>query len=254
MNPSNAIVEFRGVRKRFGRLEALCSVDCSIPTGKITALVGDNGAGKTTLTKIICGVHRPDEGEFLFGGKPTRWRNPEEARKHGIETVYQDLALVDQLSVGRNFFLGKEPSAWGFMNRQQMNQDALAGVAELGIQLRDAEEPVGRLSGGQRKSIAIARSLYFHPRLLILDEPTAALSIKESRVVLQHVAHVREQGIPVIFITHNIHLIYPIADRFLLLDQGRKLCEIDKSVASPDELIDAIVQGQPILSSSDHDS
>ena len=246
MSDQSPIVEFRGVRKRFGRLEALQGVDCAIPRGKITALVGDNGAGKSTLVKIICGAHRPTAGQFIFEGRQVSWANPEEARRNGIETVYQDLALVDQLSVGRNFFLGKEPRRRGLLDHQRMNQDALVGVAELGIKLDDPSRPVGHLSGGQRKSIAIARSLYFQPKLLILDEPTAALSIKESRIVLDHVAEVRQRGIPVIFITHNIHLIYPIADRFLLLDQGRKLCEVDKADATPEELIDAIVYGQPV--------
>ena len=251
MSSRQPIVEFRQVKKRFGNVEALRGISCDIPSGKVTALVGDNGAGKSTLIKIICGVHPPDTGEFCFEGQPAHWNNPDEARKAGVETVYQDLALVDSLSISRNFFLGKEPrrgGRFGPLDRDRMRKEALAGIASLGITLDDADRSVAKLSGGQRKSIAIARSLHFQPRLLILDEPTAALSIKESNIVLEHVAEVRERGISVIFISHNLHLIYPVADRFLVLDQGKILADVDKRAVSPEDLIEAIIHSQPIQS------
>ena len=247
MSAHGTIVEFRDVHKRFGNVQALRGVNCKIASGKVTALVGDNGAGKSTFIKIICGVHPPDSGQFLFRGQKAHWQSPDEARQAGVETVYQDLALVDSLSISRNFFLGKELRRWGRfgpLDHRRMNQDALQGVASLGIKLEDAERTVAKLSGGQRKSIAIARSLYFQPNLLVLDEPTAALSIKESQIVLEHVDEVRSRGISVIFISHNIHLIYPLADRFLLLDQGKVLLEVDKHDVTPQDLIDAIVNGQ----------
>ena len=240
------IVELIDVHKKFGNVQALSNISCKIPRGKVTALVGDNGAGKSTFIKIICGVHLPDSGKFRFQGEEVRWQSPDESRVAGVETVYQDLALVNSLSISRNFFLGKALHKWGRfgpLDRQRMNRDALEGVASLGITLEDADRSVAKLSGGQRKSIAIARSLYFQPKLLVLDEPTAALSIKESQIVLEHVEEVRDRGISVIFISHNIHLIYPLADRFLLLDQGKVLGDVEKHDVSPQDLIDAIVHG-----------
>ena len=244
MSQQKAIVEFSGVWKRFGQVTALQDVSCSFTAGQITALVGDNGAGKSTVVKTICGVFAPDDGVFTFEGQPAHWHSPDDARRAGVETVYQDLALVDCLSVARNFFLGKEPRRFrGFpwLDHVKMRRDALAGVAELGVNLASADQPVERLSGGQRKSIAIARSLYFQPKLLILDEPTAALSIKESRSVLDHVRAVKSRGISVIFITHNIHLVYPIADRFLVLDQGQKIAEVEKEEVTPEDLIEVVL-------------
>ena len=246
MSYYDSIVEFEDVHKKFGNVHALRGVNCKIPRGKVTALVGDNGAGKSTFIKIICGVHPPDTGEFKFQGKTTHWQSPDEARLAGVETVYQDLALVNSLSISRNFFLGKELHKWGRfgpLDHHRMNQDALQGIASLGITLEDADRSVAKLSGGQRKSIAIARSLYFQPQLLVLDEPTAALSIKESQIVLEHVEEVRERGISVIFISHNIHLIYPLADRFLILEQGKVLGDVEKNDVAPQDLIDAIVHG-----------
>lgn len=244
---SAPIVELIDVKKRFGRVNALRGVNCKFYRGQITALVGDNGAGKSTLTKILCGVYPPTKGRFIFDGQDRHWTNPVEAREAGIETVYQDLALVESMSIARNFFLGKEiKKGLGILDHKKMAEVALKGVRDLGIELPDANRNVQFLSGGQRKSIAIARSLHFKPKLLILDEPTAALSIKESNIVLRHVEEVRERGIPVIFITHNIHLIYPIADRFILLEQGQKIGDVDKDEVTPDQLIESIVTGKEI--------
>ena len=162
----------------------------SIPQGKVTALVGDNGAGKSTLIKIVCGVHPPDEGELYFNGEQVDWNDPNDARSAGVEIVYQDLALVDSLSIARNFYLGKELRCWGRwgpLDKKGMRREALERIAGLGILLEDADRSIAKLSGGQRKSIAFARSLHFQPRMPILDEPTAALSIKESNIVSEHV-------------------------------------------------------------------
>ena len=249
MSEQQPVVEFHNVSKRFGNVAALSDICCKIPRGKVTALVGDNGAGKSTLVKIICGVHPPDKGEFHFGGQSVHWDNPDEARSAGVETVYQDLALVDSLSIARNFFLGKElrrGGRFGPLDHRRMRSEALEAISSLGITLNDADRSVAKLSGGQRKSIAIARSLHFQPNLLILDEPTAALSIKESNIVLEHVAEVRERGISVIFISHNLHLIFPVADRFLVLDQGQVLADVEKTKVTPDDLIEAIVHSKHI--------
>jgi simple sugar transport system ATP-binding protein len=249
--PPTPIVALTNVTKRYGHVEVLKGVTCKMYKGQITALVGDNGAGKSTLIKIICGVHQADTGEVIFDGSPTRWKSPEEARRNGIETVYQDLALVDSMSIARNFFLAKEPlknKLLGILDREKMGRDALEAIRTLGISLNDPNKLVSDLSGGERKSIAIARSLYFKPKLLILDEPTAALSIRESRIVLEHVQAVKNMGISVIFIGHNIHHVYPIADRCIILDRGQIIGDVEKTQVTVDDVINAIVTGQKLTS------
>jgi simple sugar transport system ATP-binding protein len=243
------IVEFRDVHKNYGHVTVLRGVSCTMFQGEVTALVGDNGAGKSTLIKIICGAHQQDSGQLFFEGRETRWNNPVEARQAGVETVYQDLALVDSLSIARNFFLGKEPLRNGWLktlDQPKMQADALAAIRELGIELKNPRRLVSDLSGGERKSIAIARSLYFRPKLLILDEPIAALSIKESKIVLDHLEEVKARGIPVIFITHNVHQVYSIADRFILLERGCILAEVEKERTTAEELIEAVISGRVI--------
>lgn len=254
MNPEKkTIVELNHIQKRYDFVEVLQDISCKIYDGQITALVGDNGAGKSTLIKIICGAHKPDAGELIFDGKATLWSSPDQARSEGVETVYQDLALVDSMSITRNFFLAKEKlrnPLLQTLDMPTMAVDALAAVRNLGIDLKDADKLVCDLSGGERKSIAIARSLYFKPKLLILDEPTAALSIKESRIVLEHVHAVKEKGIPVIFISHNIHHVYEIADRFIVLDHGRIIGDAAKTDVTPDDLIHAVVTGTELAHSA----
>ncbi|MBI4584645.1 MAG: sugar ABC transporter ATP-binding protein [Planctomycetes bacterium] len=243
------IVQLKHVRKQFGHHEVLRSVDVNFDQGRITALVGDNGAGKSTLIKIVCGVFSPDGGQVIFDGRPVRWHNPDEARRAGIETVYQDLALIDTLSVSRNFFLAKEPCRDGFphlLDQRKMDDEALAAIRDLGIDLQDPSRPVGTLSGGQRKSIAIARSLYFKPKLLVLDEPTAALSIKESRIVNEHVQAVKEKGISVIYITHNLYPVFSIADRFVVLERGEVIVDVERTEVTPEMLIEAVVTGRRV--------
>ncbi|CAN5730722.1 ATP-binding cassette domain-containing protein [soil metagenome] len=217
-------VELRNVSKYFGNVVALGDVSIDAHYGEVHCLLGDNGAGKSTLIKIISGVFKSDKGEMLVDGQPVRFSSPREALDHGIATVYQDLAMIPLMSISRNFFLGTEPlTGWGPFRRfdlkhaDRVTRDELS---KMGIHVRDTDQPVGTLSGGERQSVAIARAVYHGAKVLILDEPTAALGVKEAGVVLRYVAQARARGIAVILITHNVHHAYPIADRFTLLNRG----------------------------------
>jgi len=223
-NNRDSAVELRNVSKFFGNVTALDDVSIDVHYGEVHCLLGDNGAGKSTLIKIISGVFKPDRGELLVDGQQVRFSSPRESLDHGIATVYQDLAMIPLMSISRNFFLGTEPlTGWGPLRRfdlkhaDQVTRDELS---KMGIYVRDTDQPVGTLSGGERQSVAIARAVYHGAKVLILDEPTAALGVKEAGVVLRYVAQARARGIAVILITHNVHHAYPIADRFTILNRG----------------------------------
>jgi simple sugar transport system ATP-binding protein len=235
-----ALLEVRAVGKYFGSVIALKDISTAVRPGEITCVLGDNGAGKSTLIKILSGVHRPDEGEYLIDGTPRRLANPREALDLGIATVYQDLAMIPLMSVWRNFFLGSEPTRGrGPLRRfdvRAARATARRELAEMGIDIRDLDQPVGTLSGGERQSVAIARAVHFGARVLILDEPTSALGVKQAGVVLRYVVQARDRGLGVIFITHNPHHAFPVGDRFLLLNRGRSLGDFAKDEISQDEL------------------
>ena len=237
---SAPLLEIRNVSKTFGTVISLAGVSTTVRAGEVTCVLGDNGAGKSTLIKILSGVHRPDAGELLLDGRPVTLPNPRSALDAGIATVYQDLAMVPLMAVWRNFFLGSEPTkGWGpfrRFDRQQAIDTTRRELAGMGIDIRDPEQPVGTLSGGERQSVAIARAVHFGARLLILDEPTSALGVKQAGVVLRYIAAARDRGLGVIFITHNPHHAYPIGDRFLLLNRGRSLGDLAKSDVSLAEL------------------
>jgi len=203
-------------------------------------VLGDNGAGKSTFIKILSGVHQPDHGQLLVDGKPVRFNTPRDALDAGIATVYQDLAMVPLMAIWRNFFLGSEPTrGWGPFRRfdaAAAKRITRAEMGEMGIDIRDPDQPVGTLSGGERQSVAIARAVHFGARLLILDEPTSALGVKQAGVVLKYIVQARDRGLGVIFITHNPHHAYPVGDRFLLLKRGRSLGDFAKSDISLPEL------------------
>ncbi|HET9142355.1 ATP-binding cassette domain-containing protein [Actinophytocola sp.] len=226
-------MEVRDVGKSYGSVIALREVSAVVDAGEVICVLGDNGAGKSTLIKILAGVHQHDTGEFLVEGTPVRFDSPRDALAAGIATVYQDLAVVPLMSVWRNFFLGSEPTV-GFgplrmLDRRTGRQVTKRALAEMGIDLRDVEQPVGTLSGGERQCVAIARAVHFGAKVLILDEPTAALGVKQAGVVLRYVAQARDRGLGVVLITHNPHHAYPVGDRFLLLNRGRSLGCHDKA-------------------------
>lgn len=234
------IVAVRGIGKRFGGVIALSDVTTEVHAGEVTCVLGDNGAGKSTLIKILAGVHAHTEGELLIDGEVTTLNSPREALGAGIATVYQDLAVVPLMPVWRNFFLGSEPTkGWGPFRRLDvafMKKTAKDELATMGIDLRDVDQTVGTLSGGERQCVAIARAVHFGARVLILDEPTAALGVKQSGMVLKHIAKARERGLGVVLITHNPHHAYPVGDCFMLLRRGKSIGEFTKSEISLDEL------------------
>ncbi len=218
------LVELADVSKYYGNIRALEGVSLRVHAGEITCVLGDNGAGKSTLIKIISGLHRHDAGSFRIAGRDSRLSNPREALDRGIATVYQDLAVVPLMPVWRNFFLGSEPTRGrGPLRRldvRRMRATTHTELLRMGIDLRDVDQPIGTLSGGERQSVAIARAIYFGARVLVLDEPTAALGVKQSGVVLKYVAAARDQGLGVVLITHNPHHAHLVGDRFILLKRG----------------------------------
>ncbi|RZS36418.1 monosaccharide ABC transporter ATP-binding protein (CUT2 family) [Herbihabitans rhizosphaerae] len=247
MTTTEPLIEVEDVGKTYGSVIALRDVSTVVNPGEVTCVLGDNGAGKSTLIKILAGVHQHDSGTFSFEGRPARFASPREALDAGIATVYQDLAVVPLMSVWRNFFLGSEPRiTWGpfaMLDRRRGRTVAREALAEMGIDLRDVEQPVGTLSGGERQCVAIARAVHFGAKVLILDEPTAALGVKQAGVVLRYVAQARDRGLGVVLITHNPHHAYPVGNRFLLLKRGRSLGSYEKSKITLAELTQQMAGG-----------
>jgi simple sugar transport system ATP-binding protein len=245
--PETPLLEVRNVSKYFGNVIALTDVSASVRAAQVTCILGDNGAGKSTLIKILSGVHQYDEGSFLVDGEEVRFASPREARGHGIATVYQDLAMVPLMSIWRNFFLGSEPTEGrGPISRFDISfakRTAREQLAQMGIHVRDADQPVGTLSGGERQAVAIARAIYFGARVLILDEPTSALGVKQAGVVLRYIVQARDRGVGVIFITHNPHHAFPVGDRFVLLNRGRVAGDYAKGKVTREELIRQMAGG-----------
>jgi simple sugar transport system ATP-binding protein len=245
--PGSSIIEVEEIGKTFGSVLALQGVTTTVKAGEVTCVLGDNGAGKSTFIKILAGAHAHTDGKFIVDGAERRFSSPREALDLGIATVYQDLAVVPLMSVWRNFFLGAEiTKGFGPFRRLDipaMKRIAKSELAAMGIDLRDVEQPIGTLSGGERQCVAIARAVYFGARVLILDEPTAALGVRQSGVVLKYVAAARDRGLGVIFITHNPHHAYPVGDRFMLLRRGRSMGNFPKVEMTLDELVQMMAGG-----------
>ena len=241
------VVELRGVGKLYGGVRALAGIDLAVRSGKVTCVLGDNGAGKSTLIKVISGLHRHDEGQFLVDGQEVHLSTPREALDRGIATVYQDLAVVPLMSVWRNFFLGSEITRRigpvKVLEIEKMKKIADAELRAMGIVLDDLDQPIGTLSGGQRQSVAIARAVYFGARVLILDEPTAALGVKQSGVVLKYIAAARDRGLGVIFITHNPHHAYLVGDHFTVLRLGCLELSVERGEVALEELTNHMAGG-----------
>ncbi|MEV5952217.1 ATP-binding cassette domain-containing protein [Streptomyces sp. NPDC051987] len=241
------IVELRGAGKSYGNVRALHGVDLKVFSNQVTCVLGDNGAGKSTLIKIISGLHQHTEGDFLVDGAPVRFSTPREALDKGIATVYQDLATVPLMPVWRNFFLGSEMTKGPWPVRRldiaRMKETADRELRNMGIVLDDLEQPIGTLSGGQRQCVAIARAVYFGARVLILDEPTAALGVKQSGVVLKYIAAARERGLGVIFITHNPHHAYMVGDHFSVLRLGTLELSAERRAITLEELTNHMAGG-----------
>jgi simple sugar transport system ATP-binding protein len=245
---TSPILSVRELSKHFGGVAALSQVSFDLHAGEVLALAGDNGAGKSTLIKMIAGVYRPDGGEIRFAGETVEFATPREARDRGIETIYQDLALADNLDVGANVFLGREPaSRWlGVLpriDRVAMRAAALRTMETLDIEIRRLDQPVRALSGGQRQAVAIARAIHWNARVLIMDEPTAALGVPEQRKVIALIKRLRSQNVAVIFISHNLGDIFAVADRILVLRRGIKAGERRIGETDGDEVVKLMVGG-----------
>ena len=238
-----SLLEAHSVQKRFGSVVALRSADLALQAGQVHALVGDNGAGKSTLIKIISGVLHPDGGSIRIDGEPVSIRNPQEARRFGIETVYQDLALAGHLDAASNLFLGREallpvPLGWmGFLDKRTMRRRAEDEMRHLKIGIKSVEQPVLSLSGGQRQAVAVARAVAWGTRIVIMDEPTAALGVRESLMVLQLIRETRDHGLGIIMISHNLPEVFDVADHITVMRLGRTVASFPRSETSMEAIV-----------------
>lgn len=253
--PQHSLLEMRDIEKQFGNIVALSGVSFDVQAGECHCLLGDNGAGKSTFIKTMAGVHLPSAGEMRMGGRSVRFASPREAMGAGIATVFQDLAMIPLMSVTRNFWMGREPTrGWGPFKRFDLawaNQVTMEQMARMGIRLREPEQAVGTLSGGERQTVAIARAVYFGARVLILDEPTAALGVRQTANVLATIDRVRKQGIGVVFITHNVRHAMAVGDRFTVLNRGRTLGTARRGAIQAEELQDLMAGGQVLAELED---
>ncbi|MDY7227496.1 ATP-binding cassette domain-containing protein [Hyalangium rubrum] len=242
----NALLALRGVSKRFGAVQALTAVDFEVSAGEVVALVGDNGAGKSTLIKIISGILPIDEGQILFQGRPVSLNGPKAASALGIATVYQDLALCDNLDVVGNLFLGREVRVGGvgkvagWLDETAMEQQASELLQRLSVSIPSVRTQVASLSGGQRQSIAVARAMMGAPKMVLLDEPTAALGVAQTRQVLELIRRLREQGLGVVVISHNLMDVFSVADRIIVMRLGKRVATFDVKTTNQVEVVSAI--------------
>ncbi|TLU71697.1 ATP-binding cassette domain-containing protein [Lichenicoccus roseus] len=239
------LLETRGLSKRFGGVHALERFDFQLAPGEVVALAGDNGAGKSTFTKIVSGVYLPSDGEILVGGRPVTFDGPQDARRQGIETIYQDLALADNLDIGANVFLGRElMTRFLFLprvDRRRMREEAAGALAVLDVHLDRLDRPVRALSGGQRQAVAIGRAIHFDARVIIMDEPTAALGVPEQRKVMDLIRNLRAKGLGVIFISHNLADMFAVSDRIVVLRRGQLAGERRVGDTEPEEIVRLMV-------------
>ena len=242
------IVEMRDIEKHFGNIIALAGVSFNVRAGECHCLLGDNGAGKSTFIKTMSGVHKPTRGEIYFEGRHMNFDSPRDAMEAGIATVFQDLAMIPLMSVSRNFFMGREPTKGvGPFKRfdvAKANADTVEAMRQMGINLRGPDQAVGTLSGGERQTVAIARAVYFGAKVLILDEPTSALGVRQTSNVLATIDRVRKQGVGVVFISHNVRHAMAVGDRFTVLNRGQTLGTATRGEITPNELQDMMAGGQ----------
>ncbi len=240
------LLELRGIYKSFGSVQALTDVDFEVRAGEVMALVGDNGAGKSTLIKCIAGIHAMDEGQIFFDGEPVTIHGPKDAAKLGIEVVYQDLALCDNLDVVQNMYLGRESNRWEILRESPMEAKTRETLASLRVTtIKSIRQAVATLSGGQRQSVAVARAVMWNSKLVILDEPTAALGVAQTEQVLALVNRLAEQGLAVVLISHNLHDIFETATRITVLRLGRNVGIFDRATTTQQQVVEAITAGQP---------
>ena len=250
LHKGEPLVEMINIGKTYGAIRALKGINLTVNAGEVTCVLGDNGAGKSTLIKIIAGLHPHNEGTMKVDGEEVHFSSPRESLGHGIATVYQDLAVVGLMEVWRNFFLGSELTSGNYplapLKVKEMKEIADTELRKMGIVVKDINQPIGTLSGGQRQCVAIARAVYFGARVLILDEPTAALGVKQSGVVLKYTAAARDAGLGVVFITHNPHHAYLVGNHFVILKLGQAVLDKKRSEVSLDELTRQMAGGDEL--------
>jgi len=252
MTDTQPLVEMRNIEKHFGSVIALAGVSLDVYAGECHCLLGDNGAGKSTFIKAMSGVHKPTAGEIFYEGKPMQFDTPRDSIEAGIATVYQDLAMIPLMSVARNFFMGNEPTRkvgpLRFFDHEYANRVTMEEMEKMGIALRGPDQAVGTLSGGERQTVAIARAVHFGAKVLILDEPTSALGVRQTSNVLATIDKVRKQGVGVVFISHNVRHALAVGDRFTVLNRGKTLGTAMRGEITPDELQDMMAGGQELAS------
>jgi simple sugar transport system ATP-binding protein len=238
------IYEVRGASKRFGAVQALDDLDFHLSAGEVVGLLGDNGAGKSTLIKMMSGIVRPDKGEVFVDGEPIAVNSRRDSQRIGVETIYQDTALVDSMSIVRNIFMGRElVGPAGFLDHRRMREVAVE-VLRTTVHISGIDDPdkeVGELSGGQKQAVAIARAVYFKRRILLLDEPTSALSVRETENLLAYIKRLRDENVSSVLVTHNLYHAYQVCDRFVVMSHGRKVFDVPKAAATIEELTRHVV-------------
>ncbi len=249
------LIDVRDIVKHFGSVIALSGVSMAVNEGQVMCLLGDNGAGKSTLIKTLSGVHKPTSGEYYVEGKAVDFDSPRDALDAGIATVYQDLAMIPLMSITRNFFMGREPTkGWGpfkYFDFDVADRVAREEMHKIGIDVRDPGQAVGTLSGGERQCVAIARAVYFGAKVLILDEPTSALGVRQTSMVLKYINQVRDKGLGVIFITHNVRHAHAVGDRYTVLNRGQTLGNFSKAEVDLEELQNLMAGGKELQALSD---
>jgi len=250
-NAQTPIIQMQNIEKHFGSVIALAGVSVDIFPGECHCLLGDNGAGKSTFIKTMSGVHQPTHGDILFEGTPMHFADPRDAITAGIATVHQHLAMIPLMSVSRNFFMGNEPvkkiGPLQLFDHDYANNVTMEEMRKMGINLRGPDQAVGTLSGGERQTVAIARAVHFGAKVLILDEPTSALGVRQTANVLATIDKVRKQGIAVVFITHNVRHAMAVGDRFTVLNRGKTLGTAQRGEITPEELQDLMAGGQELV-------
>ena len=251
MAEAQPILQVKDLYKHFGGLVAVDHVSLEVYPGEVVGLLGDNGAGKSTLIKMISGVYQPDGGQIVLYGSVASFSSPLEARKQGIETIYQDLALCENLDASANIFLGREPvrrqlGIFNVIDRAHMLEESRHVLGQLDIQIPNLRRPIRQMSGGQRQAVSIARAVYWNARLMIMDEPTAALGVAEQHKVLEIVRTLRERGVPVIIISHNLQDVFAVADRIIVMRRGRKVGERAMDETSENEVVGLIVGAEEV--------
>src|SRR5579863_9912299 len=238
------LLRLRGIDKHFGPVQALYGVDLDLPAGQVTGLCGDNGAGKSVLTRTIAGVHQPDHGQIFFEGRPVHIRSTRDASALGIETVYQDLALADNLDIVQNMFLGRERLRYGLLDEDSMEGKAAETLSTLHVTtVRSIRQPVASLSGGQRQAVAVAKAVMWNSKLVLLDEPTAALGVVQTRMVLELIRRLKDHGLAVMVISHNLNDVFEVADRIAVLRLGRMVAQDDISAFDRETVVDFMTSG-----------